>query len=175
MDNVIMKAPYRARGLAALRRRLLRRRDELSRRVAHELAQRKAEPQRHVVERLERAAAAERDDVLAEIARLGTEERTMIDEALARMEQGTYGTCQACGGHIGLNRFRAIPWTRHCLNCQRKQDLIEIPRTAVRFDINNIGAHDDGSDEANMPSSLYQADPSHPSNLLESLDTGFDD
>jgi DnaK suppressor protein len=40
-----------------------------------------------------------------------------IDEALARIREGRYGTCLACGGPLGLQRIRAIPEARYCLSC----------------------------------------------------------
>jgi DnaK suppressor protein len=40
-----------------------------------------------------------------------------IDEALARIDEGRYGTCIACGGPLGLQRIRAIPEARYCLTC----------------------------------------------------------
>jgi RNA polymerase-binding transcription factor DksA len=42
-----------------------------------------------------------------------------IDEALRRIENGTYGTCEACGGAIGRDRLRALPEVRHCVSCTR--------------------------------------------------------
>ena len=40
-----------------------------------------------------------------------------IDAALARIAEGRYGTCLACGGPLGLQRLRAIPEARYCLGC----------------------------------------------------------
>ena len=40
-----------------------------------------------------------------------------IDAALARIAEGTYGTCEACGGAIGRDRLRALPEVRRCLSC----------------------------------------------------------
>lgn len=40
-----------------------------------------------------------------------------IDAALRRIEQGSYGTCMACGGPMGLQRMRAIPEARYCVGC----------------------------------------------------------
>lgn len=40
-----------------------------------------------------------------------------IDAALRRIEQGSYGTCLACGGPMGLQRMRAIPEARYCVGC----------------------------------------------------------
>jgi DnaK suppressor protein len=44
-----------------------------------------------------------------------------IDEALGRMEMGTYGVCRDCGEPIADARLRAIPWTRVCISCKEKQ------------------------------------------------------
>jgi DnaK suppressor protein len=40
-----------------------------------------------------------------------------IDEALSRIEDGTYGICQGRGEQIPKERLRAIPWARYCVAC----------------------------------------------------------
>ena len=44
-----------------------------------------------------------------------------IEEALWRLEKGTYGICRDCGEPIAPARLRAIPWTRVCITCKEKQ------------------------------------------------------
>ena len=44
-----------------------------------------------------------------------------IEEALWRMEKGTYGVCRGCGEPIAPARLEAIPWTRVCITCKEKQ------------------------------------------------------
>jgi DnaK suppressor protein len=44
-----------------------------------------------------------------------------IEEALWRMEKGTYGVCRDCGEPIAPARLNAIPWTRVCITCKEKQ------------------------------------------------------
>jgi len=44
-----------------------------------------------------------------------------IEEALWRMEKGTYGVCRDCGEEIAQARLEAIPWTRVCISCKEKQ------------------------------------------------------
>jgi DnaK suppressor protein len=44
-----------------------------------------------------------------------------IEEALDRIEQGTYGSCRDCGEAISEARLKAIPWTRVCIACKEKQ------------------------------------------------------
>ena len=41
-----------------------------------------------------------------------------IDQALSRIEDGTYGLCLNCGTPMNERRLLAIPWSRHCLECQ---------------------------------------------------------
>jgi RNA polymerase-binding protein DksA len=40
-----------------------------------------------------------------------------IDEALRRIDDGTYGTCQGRGEPIPKERLKAIPWARYCVAC----------------------------------------------------------
>jgi DnaK suppressor protein len=44
-----------------------------------------------------------------------------IEEALQRIDKGTYGVCRDCGEPIAEARLRAIPWTRVCISCKEKQ------------------------------------------------------
>ena len=44
-----------------------------------------------------------------------------IEEALVRMDKGTYGVCRDCGDPIAAARLQAIPWTRVCITCKEKQ------------------------------------------------------
>jgi DnaK suppressor protein len=44
-----------------------------------------------------------------------------IEEALARIDKGTYGVCRDCGDPIAAVRLNAIPWTRVCRACKEKQ------------------------------------------------------
>jgi len=45
-----------------------------------------------------------------------------IEEALVRIEKGTYGICRDCGEPIAPARLEAIPWTRVCITCKQKQN-----------------------------------------------------
>ena len=45
-----------------------------------------------------------------------------IEEALLRLDKGSYGVCRDCGEPIAEARLRAIPWTRVCITCKEKQN-----------------------------------------------------
>lgn len=42
----------------------------------------------------------------------------MIEAALARIQQGVFGVCAACGDEITPRRLDALPWAEYCLRCQ---------------------------------------------------------
>jgi RNA polymerase-binding protein DksA len=42
-----------------------------------------------------------------------------IDEALARIANGTFGACARCGKPIDADRLEAIPYATRCIDCQR--------------------------------------------------------
>ena len=42
----------------------------------------------------------------------------LVDAALGRISQGTFGECLNCGQEIGANRLNAVPWSRYCITCQ---------------------------------------------------------
>jgi DnaK suppressor protein len=54
-----------------------------------------------------------------------TRMRNQVDEALRRLDEGTYGICEDCGRPISPERLKAMPFARRCVECQRKAETIE--------------------------------------------------
>ncbi|HEY6100607.1 MAG TPA: TraR/DksA family transcriptional regulator [Anaeromyxobacter sp.] len=48
-----------------------------------------------------------------------------VDAALTRIQEGRYGTCQSCGGPMGLQRLRAIPEARYCIACSGQAQQVD--------------------------------------------------
>lgn len=46
----------------------------------------------------------------------------MVEEALQRVRDGTYGVCDGCGKPIDGNRLRAIPYARLCIKCKEREE-----------------------------------------------------
>ena len=44
----------------------------------------------------------------------------MVDGALSRIREGTFGECISCGTEINPKRLEAVPWTQRCIGCQEK-------------------------------------------------------
>lgn len=45
-----------------------------------------------------------------------------VDEALQRIDSGSYGVCRVCGGEIGRPRLEAVPTASQCITCKSKAD-----------------------------------------------------
>ncbi len=50
----------------------------------------------------------------------------MIQQALDRIEDESFGECQHCGKEIGKKRLEALPWTPYCIECQEKVETGQI-------------------------------------------------
>jgi DnaK suppressor protein len=64
---------------------------------------------------------AERD-VNTQLASLESRELFKIERAIRAIREGRYGKCDVCGKAIPVERLRALPYTSHCVNCQRLQE-----------------------------------------------------
>ena len=49
-----------------------------------------------------------------------------IDEAFARLDDGSYGRCEECGNEIGIERLKARPVTTLCISCKSAQEAREL-------------------------------------------------
>ncbi|MFO7155776.1 MAG: TraR/DksA C4-type zinc finger protein [Pseudomonadota bacterium] len=116
--------------LERLRERLLRRRSEL---VSGTLDARRGiemlETQERGQELEEGAQTAHASFVLQELSESQQREVLLIDEALARMDAGTYGICVDCGKPISEARLLAVPFAIRDAGCQ---SLAEADENALR-------------------------------------------
>lgn len=55
-----------------------------------------------------------------------------IDDALDRLDEGTFGMCESCGLEIAEERLQAMPFTRLCRDCQQEQE--KEAKSQRRFD-----------------------------------------
>lgn len=56
-----------------------------------------------------------------------TEQRLLndIDNALRKIEDGTYGQCEVCDSKISVQRLRAMPYARLCIKCKEEEEKKE--------------------------------------------------
>ena len=65
--------------------------------------------------------AMEREKSLL-LAQRGGDYLDYLNEALERIEAGTFGICRLCGGTIGRKRLEAVPTATQCIECKSKQE-----------------------------------------------------
>ena len=71
----------------------------------------------HMADTASETYEREMDEGLEEDAR---DQLRQVDEALARLDAGTYGKCAVCGKEIPVERLEAVPWTTLCIDDARK-------------------------------------------------------
>lgn len=65
----------------------------------------------------ESAVESENDEVLEEVGNLAVDEIRHIKAALQKIDDGTYGVCEKCGGKIAPKRLEALPYATACIAC----------------------------------------------------------
>ena len=65
----------------------------------------------------DRATEREEDEVLEQLGNAGLQEIQMIEAALKRVSEGSYGDCAKCGETIADERLDLLPYTPLCRNC----------------------------------------------------------
>jgi len=51
-----------------------------------------------------------------------TQQLELVDAALERLDDGSFGTCLRCAKPIADARLEALPWAAHCIDCQSEID-----------------------------------------------------
>lgn len=66
-------------------------------------------------------------NVMLAVSENESKQLTLIDEALMRIDDKEYGSCQNCEKDINAKRLAAIPWARYCIACQEllEQGLLD--------------------------------------------------
>lgn len=65
----------------------------------------------------DRATEREEDEVLEGLGNAGLQKQRMIEAALNRIKDQTYGDCVQCGNEISQERLDVLPYTPKCKNC----------------------------------------------------------
>jgi RNA polymerase-binding protein DksA len=76
----------------------------------------------YTVHMADMAADAYEREVSMNIVSSEQEVLYQIDDALKRMEEGTYGVCQPCNKPITMSRLKAVPYASLCIKCQRDKE-----------------------------------------------------
>ena len=69
----------------------------------------------------DRSAAANEEEISIQLKQTDAKLLRAIEDALARVEAGTYCICTDCQEEISPARLKAVPWTKVCISCKEKQ------------------------------------------------------
>ncbi len=63
------------------------------------------------------------EDIEFALIQMKAETLTKINEALNRLEEGSYGYCSECGGEVSEQRLRALPFAVRCKECEEAREV----------------------------------------------------
>ena len=114
---------------AELRRILEERRREIMSEVQGKIRDVRAEgansPTTGVLDAAETSEADIQDDIEFALIQMKAETLTKIEEALRRLEEGTFGYCFECGDEISERRLRALPFALRCKDCEEAREVAQ--------------------------------------------------
>jgi len=106
--------------LAKMRAILVKRRDALRSALAGDLSLLKELRSQSPGDLVDAAYDSAQDEISSQLAEVESRELASIENALERMQEGSYGQCEVCGGRIPVARLQALPYATMCIGCQRE-------------------------------------------------------
>ena len=106
--------------LEAFKKRLEVRQQELRRMVTRTQQDGRSADEDTAQDIADKAASSYNKEFLFHLSNADRQLLQMVENALARIREGNFGECISCGKEINSKRLDAVPWTRHCIECQEK-------------------------------------------------------
>jgi DnaK suppressor protein len=112
----------------ALRQRLESQRDEILNMYRQDLRAGQESADDGTEDIVDRANNAYNRELMFSLSDAERNTLLQIENALRRMDEGSYGRCANCGRNIALPRLEALPWARFCVDCQEmaEKGLLEV-------------------------------------------------
>ena len=82
-------------------------------------------PNQGVLDAVESSEADIQDDIEFALIQMKSETLNKIEEALHRLEDGTFGYCFECGEEISERRLRALPFAVRCKDCEEARETAQ--------------------------------------------------
>lgn len=108
------------------RKRLLEKQSELLQRVTQSDQEGREADEEGTQDLADKAANAYTKEFLFHQSNDIRQILALVNEALERIKGGRYGICVECHDSVQGKRLEAVPWARHCIECQAKQDQGEL-------------------------------------------------
>jgi DnaK suppressor protein len=111
----------RIKTLKDIKKHLLDRQAEIGRGMEQSMDHNDAPPLTHG-DASDLAADALDSDTTLQLAERGSDELAQIQEALRKIDDGTYGECEVCSSEIPMTRLQALPYATLCVKCKEQQE-----------------------------------------------------
>jgi len=108
-----------ARDIRRIREILQEKRDTVLAEIRHQIGDSIGRMSSVAKDEADRAADVYDGDVSYEMAAAGQRELMEINAALEKIDKGTYGECESCGGAIGPSRLKVLPFATLCTACRQ--------------------------------------------------------
>src|SRR6516225_12339748 len=108
--------------LEYFRKRLETRQQELRRMVSRTAQDGREADENSAQDIADKAASSYTKEFLFHQSHADRQLLQMVEGALSRIREGSFGECISCGKEINSKRLEAVPWTRHCIECQEKPE-----------------------------------------------------
>jgi len=118
--STVKSATMDKKKLDSFRKRLETRQQELRRAVSRTQQDGRSADEDTAQDIADRAASSYTKEFLFHQSNNDRQLLQMVDGALSRIREGSFGECISCGKEINAKRLEAVPWTRHCIECQEK-------------------------------------------------------
>jgi DnaK suppressor protein len=108
--------------LLAIKKKLEKQKEELLSEAEHTLNDKLSKEKESFPDPTDQAVAELDNNFLLRLR--GRERKLLkkIEEAISRIDSGTYGICESCGEKISIKRLEARPVTALCIDCKTRQE-----------------------------------------------------
>jgi len=115
-----LSKPMDKKKLESFRKRLEERQQSLRKMVSRTEEDCRIADQDAAQDIVDRAASSYTKEFLFSQSNNDRQLLQMVETALLRIREGSFGECVSCGNEINPKRLEAVPWTRYCIECQDK-------------------------------------------------------
>src|SRR5215471_6028437 len=104
------------------KKKLLTRREELLKTIARTAEEGRLADEDPTVDLADKAANSYTKEFLFGQTHNDRSMLQLVDEALERIDEDSFGECASCHQELQQKRLEAVPWTRYCISCQEKME-----------------------------------------------------
>jgi DnaK suppressor protein len=116
------ESPMDKKRLDYYKKKLVSRREELMKTIARTEEEGRQADDDQTVDLADKAANSYTKEFLFGMTNTDRTILNMIDAALKRILANEYGLCANCQEEMQQKRLEAVPWAKHCINCQEKAE-----------------------------------------------------